>query len=60
MKIVEHICEMPDFLIASESQRFLDKNQHLNEKKPYLSVDFLLFWHIIKDERKGCYNADSV
>lgn len=57
MKIVEHICEMSDCIRITA---FLDKNQHLNEKKSYLSVDFLQFWHIIKDERKGCYNADSV
>ena len=57
MKIVEHICEMSDCIRITA---FLDKNQHLNEKKSYLSVDFLQFGHIIKDERKGCYNADSV
>lgn len=49
MKIVEHICEMPDCLIAlialiaSESQRFLNKNQHANVKKSCLRVGFLLF-----------------
>ncbi len=35
-------------------------NQHSNEKKTYLSVDFYLLLHIIKVERKVETNVNSI